>query len=175
MKLRAKVAGYLVAAALAVGGVTYVSMEGVQHIAVQEGLRYTAYPDPGTGGKPWTICYGHTKGVYRGQTATQDQCDRWLAEDTHEAERGVQRLVRVPLTQGQYDSFVSFVFNAGEGHFRSSTMLRLLNQGDYRGACNQFPRWIYADKRILNGLVTRRYKEQAMCLRPDRSYVYVPS
>lgn len=170
--MKARVAALLAALALGVGGVTYVSTQGIEHTAEKEGLVYHAYPDPGTKGVPWTICYGHTKGVRPGMTATQAQCEAWLAEDLYVAERAVQRHVRVPLTQGQYDALVSFVFNVGEGQFRTSTLLRLLNQGDYKGACDQFPRWVYANKRVLDGLVTRRTEEQAMCL---KEFVYVPS
>lgn len=175
MNLKTRVAAYLLAAAAAVGGgATYLSQSGIENTAKHEGLRLVAYPDPGTGGAPWTICYGHTKGVKRGDRATVEQCERWLAEDLLEAERHVQRLVRVPLRQGEYDAYVSLVFNAGPGNFQSSTMLRLLNSGNWHAACNQFPRWIYANKRILNGLRTRRLEEQAICLR-DGPYVYYPA
>ena len=149
-------------------GASLVSIGGVMHIKNGEGLRYTAYPDPGTKAEPWTICYGHTKGVYRGMTATRAQCEQWLREDIADAEVVIHQYVRVPLTQGEYDAYVSFVFNAGEGNFKSSTMLKLLNSGQHTAACNQFPRWVYADKRKLNGLVTRRYEEQAMCLKPSK-------
>lgn len=154
-------------------GASLVSIIGVNHVKQGEGLRFTAYPDPASGGTPWTICYGHTKGVYRGMTATQAQCDRWLREDLAVAEEAVQRLVRVPLTQGQYDAFVSFVFNVGESRFASSTMLKLLNQGQHTAACNQLPKWVYASGKKLNGLITRRDKEKAICLRSG-SYVYFP-
>ena len=173
--MKARVAALLAALALGVGGVTYVSTQGIEHAAEKEGLRLVAYPDPGTNGVPWTICYGHTRGVKPGMTATPEQCEQWLAEDLYVAEKAVQRRVKVPLTQGQYDALVSFVLNGGEGQFRTSTMLRLFNQGDYEGACNQFPLWVYANKRVLNGLVTRRTEEQAMCLRREWRFVYVPS
>lgn len=172
--VRNRVAGGLLALAAAVGGVTYISTTGIEHTASHEGLRYHAYPDPGTGGAPWTICYGHTRGVRPGDTATQEQCEAYLAEDLYEAERALQELVDVPLRQGQYDAYVSFIFNAGQGNFRTSTMRRLLNEGDWRGSCNQFPRWKYANKRVLNGLVKRRYEEQALCLQ-EGPYVFYPN
>lgn len=150
-----------------------VSVAGIALIKSQEGLRYTAYPDPGTGGAPWTICYGHTGGIRKGMTATQAQCDRWLAEDLAVAEGVLQSTVKVSLTQGEYDSYVSFIFNAGPSNWRSSTMLKLLNRGERIAACNQFPRWVYSDKRVLNGLVTRRFKEQHQCLTFGR-WVYDP-
>lgn len=166
-----RVLAALLALALAGGGATYLSQQGVEHIAKREGLRLVAYPDPGTKGVPWTICYGHTKGVYRGMRATEAQCDQWLAEDLRVAEGAVQRLVRVPLRQGQYDALVSFVFNVGEWKFSTSTMLRLLNAGDWQASCHQFPRWVYANKIKLEGLAVRRFEEEAMCLKGG-PYVY---
>lgn len=173
MNVSKRVMAALLALALAGGGATYLSLDGAQQIASREGYRLVAYPDPATGGAPWTICRGHTKGVYRGMRATHEQCDQWYAEDLRVAERAVQRNVRVPLKQGEYNAMVSFVFNVGEANLRTSTLLRKVNAGDRRGSCNQYPRWIYAHKMVLNGLVTRRYEEQATCLK-DGPYVYLP-
>lgn len=167
MNLKARIAAILFGASL-------VSAGGIVLIKSNEGLRYTSYPDPGTGGAPWTICSGHTEGVRPGMKATQAQCDQWLREDIAVAEAVVQSTVRVSLTQGEYDSYASFVFNAGANNWRSSTMLRLLNSGQRVAACNQFPRWVYANKRKLNGLVARRYEEQHQCLSFGR-IVYDPS
>lgn len=173
MNVSKRVMAALLALALAGGGATYLSLDGAQQIASNEGYRLVAYPDPATGGAPWTICRGHTKGVYRGMRATHEQCDQWYAEDLRVAERAVQRNVRVPLKQGEYDAMVSFVFNVGEANLRTSTLLRKVNAGDRIGSCNQYPRWIYANKMVLNGLVTRRYEEQATCLKGG-PYVYLP-
>lgn len=157
-------------AAVAIGA-SLVSITGVALIKSHEGLRTTAYPDPGTGGAPWTICYGHTKGVKPGMRATEAQCEQWLKEDMLEAEAYLRKSVSVPLTQGEYDAYTSFIFNAGPTNWHNSTMRRLLNQGKRIDACNQFPRWIYANKRVLNGLKVRRYDEQRQCLSFGR-YVY---
>ena len=174
MKLRTKIMGALLALAAAGGGATYLSFGTADKIATHEGYRLVAYPDPGTGGAPWTICRGHTKGVRPGMRATPEQCDRWFAEDLYTAERGVQRLARVPLKQGEYDALVSFVFNAGETNLRNSTLLRKLNAGDRVGSCNEYLRWIYANKLVLSGLRTRRADERAMCLKSG-PYVYHPT
>lgn len=154
------VAGAVVASLLSVAGVSLIQKH--------EGIRYTSYPDPGTGGAPWTICFGHTTGVIPGQVATHEQCQKWLRQDLLVAESCVQRNVKVPLTQTEYDSYTSFVFNAGCKNFATSTMLVLINKQKYREACNQFPRWKYANKRELRGLVKRRYEEQAQCLKPSK-------
>lgn len=168
-----RVMALLLGLAVAGGGATYLSLRGAQQVASHEGYRLVAYPDPATGGKPWTICRGHTKGVYRGMQATHEQCDRWYAEDLREAEEAVQRLVKAPLRQGQYDAYVSFVFNMGYPKFASSTMLRLVNSGKWKASCNEFPRWKYANKMVLAGIVKRRYEEQTNCLK-DGPYVYLP-
>lgn len=155
-------------------GTLLVSAGGVAAVAQHEALRFTAYPDPATGGKPWTICYGHTgPEVVPGLTVSKAQCEKWLAEDLMKAQRVVTSTVKVPLTQGEVDAYVSFVFNVGGGNWRSSTLLRLLNQGKRKEACDQLPRWIYADKRVLNGLKVRRYEERAVCL-SGGAYVHRP-
>lgn len=173
MEVSKRVLALLLAVALGAGGATYLSHDGASQIASHEGYRLVAYPDPATGGEPWTICRGHTGGVRPGQRATHEQCDRWFAEDLHRAERGVQRHVRVPMKQGEYDAAVSFVFNVGEGNFRTSTLLRKLNAGDRAGSCNQYPRWVYANKMKMQGLVVRRYEEQHLCHRSG-PYVFHP-
>lgn len=173
MNVSKRVMGALLTLAVAGGGATYLSLDGAQQIASHEGYRLVAYPDPGTGGAPWTICRGHTKGVYRGMRATHEQCDQWFAEDLRVAEEVVQRLVRVPLRQGEYDSLVSFVFNVGAENLQKSALLRKLNAGDRMGSCNEYPRWIYANKMVLDGLKVRRYAEQHSCLQGG-PYVYHP-
>ena len=126
-----------------------------------EGCVLTAYPDPGTGGAPWTIGYGHTDGVQQGDTCTQSQADAWLAEDVETAVADVNQYVQPQLTQHQFDACVDFTFNCGVGNFNSSTLCRLLNAGDYAGADAEFAKWIRGGGRVLPGLVKRRTLEAA--------------
>lgn len=135
------------------------SDRGLRFIMAHEGVRTAAYDD-GTG--VWTIGVGHTKGVRPGDICTMDQAMAWLREDIAEAEDAVNRLVKVPLNQHQFDALVDFDFNEGEGGLGGSTLLRLLNAGDYHGADLQFARWNQAAGRVLQGLVTRRADEAAM-------------
>jgi lysozyme len=79
-------------------------------------------------------------------------------------EGGVRTLVKVKLNQNQYDALVSFTFNLGVGALQKSTLLKKLNAGDYLGAAAQFPRWVYANKQKLPGLVTRRNEEKKLFL-----------
>lgn len=140
------------------------SPKGIALIKSAEGLRLKAYPDPGTGGLPWTIGYGSTSGVTRNMVITEAQAEQMLAEDLVRFERIVDRAVRVSLNQGQFDALVSFTYNVGEGNFTKSTLLRKLNAGDTAGAAEQFSRWVNAAGKVLPGLVKRRAAERAMFL-----------
>ncbi len=136
-----------------------MSSKGLLFTEQMEGVRYQAYQD--TGGV-YTIGVGHTSGVYKGQTATPEQVRQWLSEDIVEAEDAVNRNVKVALSQGQFDALVDFVFNVGETQFLKSTLLRLLNQGAYTLAGNQFSRWIYDNGVKQPGLIKRAVGRQAM-------------
>lgn len=140
------------------------SPKGIALIKSAEGLRLKAYPDPGTGGLPWTIGYGSTSGVTRNMVITEAQAEQMLSEDLVRFERIVDRLVRVPVNQGQFDALVSFTYNVGEGNFTKSTLLRKLNTDDAAGAAEQFSRWVNAGGKVLPGLVKRRAAERAMFL-----------
>ena len=125
-----------------------------------EGVHYKAYPD--TGGVP-TIGVGHTKGVQMGDVANLNQVNTWLYEDLHDAHMRLTRSVKVPLNQNQFDALISFVFNLG---YVGSTMLRRLNELDYRRAANEFDRFIYDNGKVQRGLVRRRAAEKALFLTP---------
>ena len=140
-----------------------LSEDGLELIRRHEGLRLKAYRCPAG---VWTIGYGHTKGVKRGMVIARVHADRFLREDVQDAEEAVNRLVEVPMTQGQFDALVSFVFNLGIGAFSRSTLRKVLNKGDYCAAAEQFGRWVYAlqgGQRVkLPGLVARREDERAL-------------
>lgn len=122
-----------------------------------EGLKLTAYPDPGSrDGKPWTIGHGHTKGVKKGDTCTAGVAGAWLRDDLHAAAEIVRRLVKVELTQAQFDAVCDFVFNIGESQFKASTLLKNLNGRQWAAARGQFPRWKYNDGKEMRGLRRRR-------------------
>lgn len=139
---------------------------GISLIKQFEGCRLNAYPDPATGGAPWTIGYGHTGNDVRpGMVWTQVQADSALISDLAQCERAISRLVKVTLTQNQFDAIVSFVFNVGSGNLQSSTLLRKLNSGDYRGAAEEFPRWNKAAGKVMAGLTKRRAAERELFLK----------
>ena len=148
-----------------------ISPDGLELIKRHEGLRLKAYRCPAG---VWTIGYGHTKGVVRGMVIAKVHADRFLHEDIVDAEAAVNRLVEVPMTQGQYDALVSFVFNLGVSSFARSTLRQVLNNGDYCAAAEQFDRWVYARQgrqRVkLSGLVARREDERALFEEGLREY-----
>lgn len=90
---------------------------------------------------------------------TEEEAEAALAEDLQPRERSVLSLVRVPLTQGQFDAIVSFVYNLGHGALQRSTLLRKLNSGDYDGASREFIKWNKSQGRVLRGLTLRREDE----------------
>ena len=142
-----------------------MSQKGIEHLKDSEGLRLKAYQDTG---KVWTIGYGHTSAaggmqVYAGLTITHAQAEQLLKDDLARMTYPViKRLVKVDLTQGQFDALCSFIYNLGEGQVSQSTLLKLLNAKDYKGASGQFGRWIYDNGKKFDGLVTRRANEQEL-------------
>ncbi|MFJ2548516.1 lysozyme [Pseudomonas sp. NPDC087612] len=137
------------------------SQRGLNLIKSFEGLRLQSYQDAvGV----WTIGYGTTRGIKPGMSITKDQAERMLANDVPRFEVEVERLVKVPLTTNQHDALISFTYNLGSANLESSTLLRLLNSGDYAGAAEQFPRWNKAGGKVLAGLVRRREAERKLFL-----------
>ena len=122
-----------------------------------------AYPDPGSGGDPWTIGYGHTgPEVVEGLQITQDQAEQYLAQDIKQAEANVNAVVHVELTQEEFDALVDFAFNCGCRNLDSSTLMKKLNAGDYEGASHEFIKWDMAAGHHMSGLLKRREAETAM-------------
>jgi lysozyme len=122
-----------------------------------EGCRLVAYLD--SNGIP-TIGYGHTAGVYLGMTCTLEQAGLWLAEDIQWASRRVNLLVKIQLTQPEFDACVDFVFNCGTGNFEHSTLLILINKNDLLDAVNEFEKWDKAGGIVVAGLLRRRLAEK---------------
>lgn len=142
------------------------SQRGLDLIENAEGLHLTAYQDDvGV----WTIGYGHTRGVRPGMVITAADAQAYLRSDLNVAERAVNTLVTVDITQNQFDALVDFTFNLGAGDLAGSTLLRRLNDGDYDGAANEFGLWIHAGGKVEPGLVKRRNAEKALFMRPQDS------
>lgn len=142
------------------------SDKGIALIKEFEGCKLTAYQDSvGV----WTIGYGWTqpvdgKPIRAGITIKQETAERLLKTGMVSYESDVSRLVKVGLTQGQFDALVSFTYNLGARSLSTSTLLRKLNAGDYAGAADEFLRWNKAGGKVLNGLTRRREAERALFL-----------
>lgn len=137
-----------------------ISAEGIEFIREFEKLRLQAYKDSGG---VWTVGYGHTGGdVKEGLKIDAAVAEALLRGDVGDAERCINSVVKVALSQSEYDALCSFVFNIGVKAFRESTMLRLINAEDYGGAALQFKRWSYDNGRQVAGLVNRREAERKL-------------
>jgi lysozyme len=134
------------------------SAAGMELLKKSEGFRNRVYRD--VAGIP-TIGYGHRllhsdsfpNGIDEPQAANL------LACDVRDAEQAVQRMVKVPLTQGQFDALVDFTFNMGAGRLASSTLLKSLNAGRYDDAAEQLLRWDHAGGQEIAALKARREAE----------------
>lgn len=135
-----------------------LSAAGMELLKKSEGFRNRVYLD--VAGFP-TIGYGHRllhpesfpDGV------DEQQAAELLACDVRDAEQAVQRLVKVPLAQGQFDALVDFCYNLGAGRFATSTLLKRLNAGSYDQAMNELLRWDRAGGKELPALKARREAE----------------
>ena len=143
-----------------------VDARGIILIKSFEGLRMHAYPDPGTGGAPWTIGYGHTgPDVYPGLKITEAEAEAMLRKDLARFERGVDRLIEGAFTsQVQFDAMVSLAYNIGLGGFQRSSVLRHHRAGNRLRAAAAFLMWVKAGNRTLPGLVRRRNAERKLYL-----------
>jgi GH24 family phage-related lysozyme (muramidase) len=139
-----------------------INAEGLQLIKDSEGLELSAYKCPA--GVP-TIGYGTTSNVKMGMTISKDQAEQFLKRDLESFEKSVSSLVKVKLTDNQFSALVSFTYNLGAESLAQSTLLRLLNSGDYPGAADQFPRWNRGGGQVLPGLVKRRALERSLFLK----------
>lgn len=124
-----------------------------------EGLRLTAYLD---GGGVWTIGHGHTKKVTNGDVITPEQAQEYLESDVVDAVNSVNSLVKVQLTQNEFDALVDFTFNLGTNALATSTLLRKLNKGDFEGAANEILRWDHDNGKVVEGLSRRRRAEKEL-------------
>jgi GH24 family phage-related lysozyme (muramidase) len=110
-----------------------------------------------------TTRYPNGVTVRLGDVRTRTQCDEYKHHDLRKFSGSVNHLVKVPLTQSMFDALVSFTYNTGVYAFETSTLLRLLNAGDYAGAAGQFERWNKGEAgRVLPGLVRRRDAEEKL-------------
>ncbi len=144
------------------------STNGINLIKKFEGCVLTGYKDPGSAsGRPYTIGYGSTtiygRNVVLGEKITEKDAETQLIKDLSYIESAVIAHVKVPLTQGQFDAIISWVYNCGVSSMRSSTWLKRINQKDYKGAIEAMTWWVKgSDGKPLQGLVNRRNAEKVL-------------
>ena len=138
------------------------SNEGLDLIRRHEGLRLTAYVCPAG---VLTIGYGHTRGVTKGMTITQEIAELLLKEDIAPTERAINALGK-NLRQGQFDALVSFIFNLGIGNFNVSTLKKLIMNGEAdEKIADEFRKWTKSKGKVLPGLVKRREEEATLWMK----------
>jgi lysozyme len=136
------------------------SQTGIDLIKSFEKCRLQSYQDSGG---VWTIGWGTTgPDVVEGLDWTQLTADQRFADSLIDFENCVGEVVLVYLNQDQFDALVCFVYNVGCEAFRESTLLRLLNEGNFEGAAQQFPKWDHVEGKESAGLLRRRLAEQAL-------------
>jgi lysozyme len=143
-----------------------IGKAGLKLIKSFEGIKLKAYQDQKG---VWTIGYGHTGGVKEGDKISKAQALVLLDKDLDRFEDAVCRLVKVKLTQNQFDALVSFAYNCGEGNLEKSTLLEYVNQKRFASAAEQFQNWNKIRiKGVLTpskGLTRRRKAEKALFIK----------
>lgn len=157
MKFNQKIAKHLSGIGLSAALV----LAGAGTVSYYEGVSNKAYLDPvGI----WTICYGETKGVNKGDYKTDEECLDSLAEELTEHHKQMMPYIKVPLSEKEEAAYLSFTYNVGVGAFSKSTLLKRLNDKRRVEACNELLRWDFANGKRLAGLTKRRKTENKICL-----------
>lgn len=131
-------------------------------IITWEGSENTAYKDiVGV----WTICSGETQNVYEGQYMSDAECAKLTEKRVREFAIDIDDIVTVPMSPELHASLTLWSYNVGINAARRSTLVRKLNAGDYKGACEQLKRWNRAGGRVIKGLNNRRIDEYELCIK----------
>ena len=145
--MRGKLAGAALASAVA-------------FVGAWEGLKLTPYLDL-VGVK--TVCYGETRGI-EARAYTKAECDAMLAQGLQDFDAGLAKCVRRDIPDPMRVALVSWAYNVGTGAACRSTLIRLVNEGRLRDACNELPKWNRAGGVPVRGLTNRRMEERRLCL-----------
>lgn len=141
-----------------------MNQAGIDLLKSFEGFRANAYPDPATGGDPWTIGYGFTKDVKQGDTITPADAEARLRVEVSNFEGGVAGACTRMPNPNQLAAMTCLAFNIGLGNFKSSTVLKRHNSGENYAASLAFLMWERAAGKIMEGLVRRREAERTLYL-----------
>lgn len=141
-----------------------INKAGIDLLKSCEGCKLESYPDPGTGGDPWTIGYGHTGNIKPGQVITQEEAEDLLKQDLVKFEQGVEKLLKVDVTENQFSALICFAYNVGLENLKISLLLRCINSYHPEDASKQFARWNKSNGNVMLGLTSRREKERQLFL-----------
>ena len=142
-----------------------ISKKGIELIKHFEGLKLDAYicsAGISTIGIGTTVYFDSKKKVKIGDTITEEKAEELFRGDVVKFEDVVKKLVKVELSQNQFDALVSFTYNLGPNNLKKSTLLKLLNEGDYPLAAAEFRKWRKAGGKVLKGLERRRKAEEKL-------------
>jgi len=134
----------------------HISDEGISLVKKFEGCKLEAYQ---CAAGVWTCGYGSTRGVQKGDIWSMEKAETMLIDELEEYGNHVEELVTIPLNQCQFDALTSWCFNLGPTNLKNSTMIQVLNQGDYEGVPYQIKRWNKANGQVNDGLIRRREAE----------------
>ncbi|MGQ5735321.1 lysozyme [Serratia sp. IR-2025] len=151
-QLRKKLLAAVGGGSMAIAAVLIPSLEGVEYKPYRDVVGVL------------TVCYGHTGAdILPGKTYTEAECKALLDKDLVPFARSVERSVKVPASEYQKAALISFSYNVGVKAFETSTLLKKLNAGDSRGACDELRRWNKAGGKVWKGLINRREVEREIC------------
>ena len=145
----------------------HINERGIEIVKSFEGLALRPYV---CAGGVNSVGYGATRSRTGGpidldmEPITEAEAEALLIRDLESSEGWVRRLIKTALTENQYSALTSFTFNVGAGALQRSTLRMKLNRGEYQGAADEFPKWKFANKRILAGLIRRRAAERSLFL-----------
>ncbi|MGQ6138303.1 lysozyme [Serratia sp. IR-2025] len=150
--LKKRLLGAATGGAIAIAAVLIPSLEGVEYKPYRDVVGVL------------TVCYGHTgPDIIPDKTYTEAECKALLDKDLVPFARSVERSVKVPASEYQKAALISFSYNVGVKAFETSTLLKKLNAGDSRGACDELRRWNKAGGKVWKGLINRREVEREIC------------
>ena len=145
----------------------HINELGIEIVKSFEGISLKPYLCPGS---VWTVGHGATRSSTGRpidpdmEPITEDEAEALLLRDLESSEGWVFRLIKTAFTENQFSALTSFTFNVGAGALQRSTLRMKLNRGEYQGVADEFPKWKFANKRILAGLIRRRAAERSLFL-----------
>lgn len=142
-----------------------LNQDGIDLVKHFEGCKLKAYPDPATGGAPWTIGFGSTgPNVRPGLVWSQALADKQLEIDLMKLSERMKAVIHEPCTDNEFSAMVCLAYNIGIGAFKTSTLLKLVNMNNKKLAAEEFKKWSKAAGKVMPGLVARRDAERVLFL-----------